>query len=240
MEARKADARPLIASLRRWCTAHQRNRPPMKVIVNGPGSRWRKRWRFGSCDLQERSPNGSNASQPRRQESARCGSGGGGCEGAVRGRCRVPRTHRHADDRSACQGTCWSGVYMRVVKNTLASQGRAGTDVRVRWAPTLKGPARAGFLEGRSRRCRAPDQGLREGERQAVATLVVHRWLRAAGEGPRRWQSLPTREQAPRMLLGVLKAPIEKFVRTVPRRNQAGPHARRPGGEAGERLMFDP
>src|SRR5213082_2191219 len=57
------------------------------------------------------------------------------------------------------------GVYMRVVKNTLARKALAGTSFES-VGPKLKGPG-ARFLEGRSGRGRARGEGLRQGEREA-------------------------------------------------------------------------
>ncbi len=55
------------------------------------------------------------------------------------------------------------GVYMRVIKNTLARKALAGT-VFETIGPVLKGPLGAGFLEGRSGRRRARGEGLCEGQ----------------------------------------------------------------------------
>ena len=58
------------------------------------------------------------------------------------------------------------GVYMRVVKNTLARKALAGTSFEV-CRPEAQGTAGARFLEGRSGRGRARGEGLREGQREA-------------------------------------------------------------------------
>ena len=79
-----------------------------------------------------------NGTQPGRQEGARSGSGRSGSKSPVgRGR-RVPRADGRTDDRAACQGEK-AGVYMRVVKNTLARKALAGTSFES-VGPKLKGP----------------------------------------------------------------------------------------------------
>ena len=95
------------------------------------------------------------------------------------------------------------GVYMRVVKNTLARKAFAGTSFES-CRTEAQGTAGAGVLEGRSGRSRARGEGLREGERQAGGDC----WCRSAGRccpaaDLEKVASLPTREQALSMLLGV-------------------------------------
>ena len=108
-----------------------------------------------------------------------------------------------------------AGVYVRVVKNTLARKAVAGTSFEC-LGPVLKGPLGAGLLEGRSGRGGARGQGLREGQRQAGHDGRC----RSAGNCSTakdldRVASLPTREQALAMLMGVMKAPIQKLVGTL-------------------------
>ena len=55
-----------------------------------------------------------------------------------------------------------SGVYLRVVKNTLARKAIAGTQFEVRRQEPQRS-AGSRVLEGRPGRCRATGQGLREG-----------------------------------------------------------------------------
>ena len=85
------------------------------------------------------------------------------------------------------------GVYMRVVKNTLARKALAGTAFET-IGPAAQGPAGAGFLEGRSGRRRARGQGLREGQRQARRDSRVARRRRCCpARTSRSVANLPTR-----------------------------------------------
>src|ERR1700739_3280770 len=106
------------------------------------------------------------------------------------------------------------GVYMRVVKNTLARKALAGTSFES-VGPELKGPLVLGFSKD------GPGAGARvvrdfgKGTEKLVATLVsLGGQVLPAGE-LEKVASLPTREQALSMLLGVLKAPIQKLVGTL-------------------------
>ncbi len=107
-----------------------------------------------------------------------------------------------------------AGVYLRVVKNTLARRALAGTSFEP-IGPSLKGPLVLAFSRddpGAAARvvkdfCKANDK--------LVATLVSLGGQVLPGKDLEKVASLPTREQALAMLLGVLKAPIEKLVRTL-------------------------
>ena len=109
-----------------------------------------------------------------------------------------------------------SGVYVRVVKNTLASRAVAGTEYEV-VKDKLERSAAVRVLEGGSRRCRAPDQGVRQGQRQA-ARRQRRRRRRASCYPAAHVEvlaSLPTREQALAMLARVLTEPVTMFARAV-------------------------
>jgi hypothetical protein len=107
------------------------------------------------------------------------------------------------------------------VSSRTRSRARPCPARRSRHRVPSQGPAGPGFLEGRSGRGGARDQGLREDERQARGDPRVPRRPRAVRQGHRQGCFAADREQALSMLLGVLKAPIEKFVRTV-----AAPHTK--------------
>ena len=76
------------------------------------------------------------------------------------------------------------GVYMRVVKNTLARKALAGTAFES-VGPEAQGAAGARFLEGRSGRGCARGEGLCEGQRQARGDARVARRAGAARQGSR-------------------------------------------------------
>ena len=106
------------------------------------------------------------------------------------------------------------GVYMRVVKNTLARKALAGTSFES-VGPKLKGPVVLAFWKDDPGAAARVVKDFAKANEKLVATLVsVGGQVLSAAE-LERVASLPTREQALSMLLGVLKAPIVKLVRTL-------------------------
>jgi large subunit ribosomal protein L10 len=106
------------------------------------------------------------------------------------------------------------GVYMRVVKNTLARKALAGTSFEA-VGPKLKGPLVLAFSKDDPGAAARVVKDFAKGHEKLVATLVaLGGQVLPAGELDR-VASLPTREQALSMLLGVLKAPMSKLVRTL-------------------------
>ena len=106
------------------------------------------------------------------------------------------------------------GVYMRVVKNTLARKALAGTSFES-VGPRLKGPVVLAFSKDDPGAAARVVKDFAKGHDKLVATLVsLGGQVLSAGELDR-VASLPTREQALSMLLGVLKAPMTKLVRTL-------------------------
>jgi large subunit ribosomal protein L10 len=107
-----------------------------------------------------------------------------------------------------------SGVYMRVVKNTLARKALAGTSFES-VGPKLKGPLVLAFSKDDPGAAARVVKDFAKGHEKLVAKLVsLGGQVLPAGE-LERVASLPTREQALSMLLGVLKAPITKLARTL-------------------------
>jgi len=106
------------------------------------------------------------------------------------------------------------GVYMRVVKNTLARKALAGTSFES-VGPKLKGPLVLAFSKDDPGAAARVVKDFAKANEKLVATLVsLGGQVLSAGE-LERVASLPTREQALSMLLGVLKAPMSKLVRTL-------------------------
>ena len=106
------------------------------------------------------------------------------------------------------------GVYMRVVKNTLARKALAGTTFES-VGPKLKGPLVLAFSKDDPGAAARVVKDFAKGNDKLVATLVaLGGQVLPAGE-IEKVASLPTREQALSMLLGVLKAPIQKLVGTL-------------------------
>jgi large subunit ribosomal protein L10 len=112
------------------------------------------------------------------------------------------------------------GVYMRVVKNTLARKAMAGTSFEAVGAH-LKGPLVLAFSKDDPGAAARVVKDFAKANEKLVATLVSLVGDVLPGKDLEKVASLPTREQALSMLLGTLKAPIEKFVRTV-----AAPHTK--------------
>ncbi len=113
-----------------------------------------------------------------------------------------------------------SGVYLRVVKNTLARKAVAGTQYEC-IAGSLKGPLILAFSrEDPGAAARVVREFAKTNEK-LVATLVALGGRVFPATDLERVASLPTRSQALAMMLGVLKAPIAKLVRTL-----AEPHAK--------------
>src|ERR1700758_3659828 len=107
-----------------------------------------------------------------------------------------------------------SGVYMRVVKNTLARKALAGTTFES-VGPKLKGPLVLAFSKDDPGAAARVVKDFAKGHEKLVATLVSLGGQVLPGGAIDKVASLPTREQALSMLLGVLKAPMQKLVGTL-------------------------
>jgi large subunit ribosomal protein L10 len=107
-----------------------------------------------------------------------------------------------------------SGVYMRVVKNTLARKALAGTAFES-VGPKLKGPLVLAFSKDDPGAAARVVKDFAKLNEKLVATLVSLGGQVLPGAQLEKVASLPTREQALSMLLGVMKAPIQKFVGTL-------------------------
>ena len=106
------------------------------------------------------------------------------------------------------------GVYMRVVKNTLARKALAGTSFES-VGPKLKGPLVLAFSKDDPGAAARVVKDFAKANEKLVATLVSLGGQVLPGKDLEKVASLPTREQALAMLLGVLKAPIQKLVGTL-------------------------
>jgi len=113
-----------------------------------------------------------------------------------------------------------SGVYMRVVKNTLARRAVAGTQFEC-VGEKLKGPLILAFAQEDPGAAARLIRGFAKDNDKLVPTLVSLGGTVLPAKDLERVASLPTKDQALSLLLGVLKAPIGKFVRTL-----AEPHAK--------------
>jgi large subunit ribosomal protein L10 len=106
------------------------------------------------------------------------------------------------------------GVYVRVVKNTLARKAIAGTTFEP-IGPRLKGPLVLAFSKDDPGAAARVVKDFAKGHEKLIATLVALGGQIMSGKEIDKVASLPSGEQALSMLLGVLKAPIEKLVRTL-------------------------
>jgi large subunit ribosomal protein L10 len=106
------------------------------------------------------------------------------------------------------------GVYMRVVKNTLARKALAGTTFES-VGPKLKGPLVLAFSKDDPGAAARVVKDFAKAHEKLVATLVCVGGQVLPGAELEKVASLPTREQALSMLLGVLKAPVQKLVGTL-------------------------
>jgi large subunit ribosomal protein L10 len=113
-----------------------------------------------------------------------------------------------------------AGVYMRVVKNTLARKAMSGTPYEG-MAAQLKGPLILAFSKDDPGAAARVVKEFAKDHDKLVPTMVALGGQVLPGKELDKVASLPTREQALAMMLGVLKAPINKFVRTL-----AEPHTR--------------
>lgn len=113
-----------------------------------------------------------------------------------------------------------SGVYLRVVKNTLAKRAVTGTEFEC-MQEGLVGPLVLAFsMEDPGSAARVVSDFSKEHDKLVTKLVAVGGQLYDASE-LKRLASLPTRDQAISMLMSVMKAPISKFVRTL-----AEPHAK--------------
>ena len=106
------------------------------------------------------------------------------------------------------------GVYMRVVKNTLARKALAGTSFES-VGSKLKGPLVLAFSKDDPGAAARVVKDFAKSNEKLVATLVSLGGQVLPGAELEKVASLPTREQALSMLLGVLKAPIQKLAGTL-------------------------
>ena len=113
-----------------------------------------------------------------------------------------------------------SGVYLRVVKNTLARKAIEGTAFEC-VSKSLKGPLVLAFSKDDPGAAARLVKAFAKDNDKLVPTLVSLGGSLLPAKDLDRIASLPTREQALSSLVGILQAPITKLVRTL-----AEPHAK--------------
>jgi large subunit ribosomal protein L10 len=113
-----------------------------------------------------------------------------------------------------------AGVYMRVVRNTLAKRALDGTQFAC-MQQKLVGPLLLAFSnEDPGAAARLIKEFVKQNDKLKVKALAMDNQLLPA-EGLDKLASLPTRNEAIALLMSVMKAPITKLVRTL-----AEPHAK--------------
>ena len=106
------------------------------------------------------------------------------------------------------------GVYLRVVKNTLARKAVAGTAFEC-IAPALKGPVVLAFSNDEPGAAARIIKAFAKDNNKLVTTLVSLGGQLLKAEDLDRVATLPTRAQAVSKLLGVIQAPVAKLVGTL-------------------------
>jgi len=107
-----------------------------------------------------------------------------------------------------------SGVYMRVVKNTLARKALAGTAFESMGA-VLKGPLVLAFSKNDPGAAARVIKDFAKANDKLVTTNLSIGGAVLPAKDLDKVASLPTKEQALSQLLGVIKAPIQKLVATI-------------------------
>ncbi len=106
------------------------------------------------------------------------------------------------------------GVYMRVVKNTLARKAVEGTEFAC-LGSSLKGPTVLAFSrEDPGSAARVVKEFAKESEKLVPVAVAIGGQVYPGSELGR-VASLPTLNEARAMLLGLLQAPMSQFVRTI-------------------------
>jgi len=106
------------------------------------------------------------------------------------------------------------GVYLRVAKNTLVRRAVSGTEFEC-VSDSLSGPMLYAFSKEDPGAAGRLIKDFAKANEKLKTKLVAMGGQMYPATHLDRLASLPTREQALSMLLGVMKAPIERFVRTL-------------------------
>ena len=107
-----------------------------------------------------------------------------------------------------------TGVYLRVVRNTLAKKAVSGTDYEC-LSEVLTGPTLVAFSqEDPGSAARLLKGFSKDYEALDIKALSIGGELLGADQVDR-VATLPTRDEALAMLMSVMKAPVGKFVRTL-------------------------
>lgn len=107
-----------------------------------------------------------------------------------------------------------SGIYMRVVRNTLARRAFEGTQFAC-MQKELVGPLLLAFSQDEpGAAARLIKEFIKQNEALKVKALAIDQQL-LPPEGLNQLASLPTRDEAIALLMSVMMAPVTKLVRTL-------------------------
>jgi large subunit ribosomal protein L10 len=106
------------------------------------------------------------------------------------------------------------GVYLRVVKNTLTKRAVEGTEFEC-MQDSLVGPLLMAFSQEDPGAAARLVKGFSKEHDKLIAKVIAIGGEVLPVEQLDRLSKLPNREQAIALLMAVMKAPIEKFVRTL-------------------------
>ena len=107
-----------------------------------------------------------------------------------------------------------AGVYLRVVKNTLARRAVAGTEFEC-IQEGLSGPLVLAFSSDEPASAARVISDFAKDHEALVVRIVALRGRLLAPEDVKALAKMPTKDQAISMLMAVMKAPVEKLARTL-------------------------
>jgi large subunit ribosomal protein L10 len=107
-----------------------------------------------------------------------------------------------------------AGVYMRVVKNTLARRGLENTEFAC-MQDGLSGPLILAFSGSEPAAAARVMTSFAKDNEKLVIKVVALRGKLLAPEDAKRLAEMPTREEALSLLMAAMKAPIGKLARTL-------------------------
>jgi len=107
-----------------------------------------------------------------------------------------------------------AGVYLRVIKNTLARRAVMGTDFEC-MQDTLKGPILLAFAKDDPGAAARVIKDFAKGHNALQAVSLSAGGQLLPGSDLSKLAALPTLDQARAMLLGVMLAPMSQLVRTI-------------------------
>jgi len=107
-----------------------------------------------------------------------------------------------------------AGVFLRVVKNTLARRALSETEFSM-MADFLKGPLILAFsVDGPSSAARVLTEFAKKNDKLVIRVVALPGQLLTAADAPA-LAKMPTKDEAISTLMAVMKAPVEKLARTI-------------------------